>query len=77
MESKTTSSSTRVRRIMKDIDRLNDMDRQDVLSRIVLMLKKTNVKNRSHLTDLKGLGKELWTNRDIDAYIANERDAWD
>jgi len=30
-----------------------------------------------HLTDLRGLGKELWHKHDPDAYIAKERASWD
>lgn len=29
------------------------------------------------ITDLKGLGKELWQGVDVDAFVAGERDSWD
>ncbi len=29
------------------------------------------------ITDLKGLGKELWQGVDPDEYVANERDSWE
>ena len=29
------------------------------------------------ITDLKGLGKEMWNGVDTEAHIAEERDAWD
>ena len=31
---------------------------------------------RPKITDLKGLGKEVWENMDIDVYIKKEREAW-
>lgn len=29
------------------------------------------------ITDLKGLGKDLWRGVNADAYVAEQRDAWD
>jgi hypothetical protein len=29
------------------------------------------------ITDLKGLGKDLWRGVNTEAYVAEERDAWD
>lgn len=29
------------------------------------------------ITDLKGLGKEIWAGVDADEYVAKERDSWD
>jgi len=31
---------------------------------------------RPNITDLKGLGKEVWKNIDIEDYIKTEREAW-
>jgi prefoldin subunit 5 len=33
--------------------------------------------NSFKYTDLLGLGKEIWQNVDVDAYINAERDSWD
>jgi hypothetical protein len=30
-----------------------------------------------NITDLKGLGKEIWEGIDPDEYVAKERDSWD
>ncbi len=32
---------------------------------------------RHRITDLKGLGKEIWRGVDADDYVAKERDSWD
>ena len=29
------------------------------------------------ITDLRGLGKEIWQTVDADEYVAKERDSWD
>ena len=29
------------------------------------------------ITDLRGLGKEIWQGIDADEYVAKERDSWD
>jgi hypothetical protein len=29
------------------------------------------------ITDLRGLGKEIWKGVDADEYVAEERDSWD
>ena len=30
-----------------------------------------------NITDLKGLGKDIWQGVDVDEYVAKERDSWD
>ena len=66
-----------VNQIIKDIEGLDYSGKLNILSHLVNMLKKTDiVQPQPKLTDLKGLGKELWQNIDIDNYISKERDAW-
>ena len=35
-----------------------------------------NLTMRPKITDLKGLGREVWKNVDIEDYIKKEREAW-
>ena len=63
--------------ILKDIDTLGYIDKLYLLSYITKDLIKSGKKNNHHLAELKGLGKEIWQKRDIDAYIQNERASWD
>ena len=35
-----------------------------------------NINLRSKITDLKGLGKEVWKDIDIEDYIKKEREEW-
>lgn len=34
-------------------------------------------KERRSITELEGLGKEIWKEVDPDEYVARERDSWD
>ena len=47
---------------------------------IVMPLNKNNLdvnlNIRPKITDLKGLGKEIWKNVDIEDYVKKEREAW-
>jgi len=52
-------------------------DKLYLLSYLTKNLIKSSSKNIHTLTELKGLGKELWQNRNIDTYIQNERASWD
>ncbi len=39
-------------------------------------MKKPEIKKPSSLKNLKGLGKEIWKDIDVDEYIKNERESW-
>ena len=41
------------------------------------MLKKSGSNSTYSIADLKGLGKEIWQQHDIDSYLNNERDSWE
>ena len=69
--------TTVVNQIVKEIERLDYSDKLNILSRVVKMLKQTNSDTHTHLTDLKGLGKEMWLKIDINTYVSKEREAWD
>jgi hypothetical protein len=70
------SETININQIIEKIDELDYTDKLNILYHIVVMLKKTETKSQSSITDLKGLGKELWQKYDIDAYISNERESW-
>jgi plasmid maintenance system antidote protein VapI len=68
---------SRVNRIAKEIDQLNPVQRLNILSHIIASMKKDVVpETATNLTALQGLGKELWTNIDVESYVSNERNAW-
>jgi plasmid maintenance system antidote protein VapI len=67
-----------INQISKDIANLDYVGKLDVLSRVVSMLVKPETKPAAiRLSDLKGLGKEIWCKYDVDAYIEKERALWD
>ena len=41
-----------------------------------IVMKKTENKTRLSLKDLKGLGKEIWKDIDVEDYIKKERESW-
>ena len=63
--------------IIKGIDTLEYVDKLYLLSYITRDLIKSGVKTNYYLTELKGLGKEIWQNRDVDSYVQNERASWE
>jgi hypothetical protein len=65
------------RKIISEIDTLNYLDKLHVLSYITKDLIRSGVHSTHQITELKGLGKEMWQNRDIDSYIQNERASWE
>jgi len=63
-------------KIFREIDTLNNNDKLYLLSYIADALVKPKVKASYNITDLKGLGKEIWEKIEIDNYISTERDSW-
>jgi len=64
-------------KILKKIDTLGYVEKLFLLSYISNDLIKSGAKTSHHLTELRGLGKEIWQNSDVDSYIQNERASWD
>jgi len=71
------TTTVRVNKIVREIEELDYSSQLNILSRVVTLLKKSDEKKIYNLTDLKGLGKEVWQKHNIDDYIAKERVAWD
>lgn len=61
--------------IIKGLKKLNERDRLKVLQEII-HLRKEKKKKRS-ITELAGLGKEIWKGIDVDDYIKKLRSEWD
>lgn len=71
------ATAIRVNKIVREIEELDYSSQLNILSRVVNLLKKSDEKKIYNLTDLKGLGKEIWQNHNVDDYIAKERESWD
>ncbi|MDR3328739.1 MAG: hypothetical protein LBS63_01345 [Prevotellaceae bacterium] len=73
-----TATTSKLNRIVKEIDGLDYVSQLDILVCVTNNLKKgVAAKPRPRLVELKGLGKELWAKTNVDSYIANERGSWD
>jgi hypothetical protein len=69
-------ATVNINQLIRDIDKLDYTMKLNVMSHIVTMLKKPEKTTSSNLSDLRGLGKELWLKTDVDDYLSKERDAW-
>ena len=52
-------------------------DEQQKLSEILSQHAGRKNGGTHQITDLRGLGKEIWKDVDADEYVAGERDSWD
>jgi len=60
--------------------RAKSLSREEQIRLLVALTQSTGRRNgdRPHsITDLKGLGKEIWSGINPDDYVAGERDSWD
>ena len=70
-------TSIRISEILSQISSLDYETKIQVAEKILKMIRKKEVKkDEIKLSDLKGLGPEIWQNLDIDNYINSERQ-WD
>ena len=64
--------------ITREIEGLDYENKINLMARMVYMLRWSPVSKKSNrITDLKGLGKEIWKNVDVEEYIKKERETWD
>jgi hypothetical protein len=45
--------------------------------RLVQALSAGGIDSRSSITELRGLGKEIWRHQDAQEYVNQERDSWE
>ncbi|MFW5928555.1 MAG: hypothetical protein ACOC53_07315 [Candidatus Saliniplasma sp.] len=63
------------RELLAEIQRLDHEEQYKLLEDIVMLLKNRG-KKKHDISELKGLGKELWESVDIDKYVERERETW-
>ena len=67
-----------INQIVSEIEKLDYNDKITIVSRIVSLLKHEEKSHQSYsITQLKGLGKNIWHKTDIASYINAERESWD
>ena len=70
-------STININQIVNEIERLDYNDKINILSRIVNLLKREEKNHKAtSVTQLKGLGKDVWQKTDVAAYITTERESW-
>ena len=71
-------STININQIVNEIERLDYNDKINILSRIVNLLKREEKNHMAtSVTQLKGLGKDVWQKTDVATYITTERESWD
>ena len=72
------SSTININNIIQEIEALDYTNKINVMSKIISMLKHSQKETTStSITKIKGLGKEIWQDVNIETYINKEREAWD
>ena len=63
--------------LLDRINRLSRSERLRLLKALAISLEEgPEERPRPNLMDLEGLGKELWSDVDVDTYIDKERASW-
>jgi hypothetical protein len=71
-------STININQIISDIEKLDYNDKINIISRIINLLKREGKAHQVYsVTELKGLGKNVWQRTDTDSYISTERESWD
>ena len=65
-----------VEALIESAKRLSEEDRLRLLQAL-LQQPEQRASSRHHITEIRGLGKELWQGIDAQEYVNAERDAWD
>lgn len=70
--------SVKIKKIVNQVSALDYNSKVQVAEKIISLLRKQdkNKPRAQKLTDLQGLGADVWDNIDVDNYLQNER-AWD
>ena len=72
------SRTVDINTIIHEIESLDYNNKINVMSKIIGMLKHTKSKPTAiNITKLKGLGKDIWKDVDVERYISKERESWD
>jgi hypothetical protein len=63
--------------IMDNLSRLNETERDEIM-KVLQNLKESEIEaKKAKITNLAGLGKEMWHSIDVDKYLKDLRAEWD
>lgn len=71
------TKTNHINQILSQIEGLSYDEKVEVMDRIIHSLKKQKLTARQGLNSLKGLGKDLWKNINVNEYIDSQRKTWD
>ncbi len=63
-------------KIYKEISQLRIQEKKALLKRITRDIMSEDGGKKHSITEIKGLGLDIWQTIDVDAYIESERDSW-
>lgn len=66
-----------LREIIQEIPKLSAQERKDLIHVLVDSLTETSEAKTHSLSELRGLGIEIWDGIDAQAYVNQLRDEWD
>jgi hypothetical protein len=67
-----------IQEIVNQIEMLDYRNKVNILAKVVSMIKtEQKTTNTEPITNIKGLGKSIWSNVDTKTYLATERGSWD
>jgi hypothetical protein len=63
-----------INHLLAQVEQLDDTSKLNLMERIITLIKKEKKgKKKIAITDLNGLGKEIWKGVSVDSYIEKER----
>ena len=63
--------------VLSQVERLSPDDQLRLVEQLSGKLRREMATTKAHrITELKGLGKEIWEEIDVQQYIDQERDSW-
>ena len=71
-------STLNINQIVNEIEKLDYNGKINILSKIAILLKREEkTLQLSSITRLKGLGKNIWKDTNVDTFIRQGRESWD
>lgn len=66
-----------ITQIINQVKLLPQEEQREVLDQLVELVHKRDDKPRPRITEIEGLGAEIWHGLSVNDYINQERDSWD
>jgi hypothetical protein len=77
-KSKIMAQTINIQEIVNQIEMLDYRNKVNILAKVVSMINtEQKTTNSEPITNIKELGKRIWSNVDTKTYLATERGSWD